>query len=288
VTMPNNPSAPIGIFDSGPGGLAVLREVRRLMPGEDVLYFGDTARQPYGPQPIESVRKYAVEITAWLAKHGAKIVIIGCNTASVAGRQAAQDCFPDLPVLGMIEPAVRAALRSSPRKRIGVWGTEITIQSKAYDQGILKTAPDASVNGQGCPELLRLAEKGQIQDKSPLRQLAWRYYQPLAESGMDTLVLGCTDLTCLRDVIDEVVGPGVHVVDPAEEVVREAQQLLQARDLLQPARDNPPHYRFTITGNNRDDFARFTAAFMDMPRVEVDQIDLQDLQRTIDPAHAGQ
>ena len=148
-------NAPIGIFDSGLGGLAVLREVRRLLPHEDVVFLGDTARQPSGPQPVESVRQYAIENTAYLAPTGAKLVIIACNTASVAGREASQACFPDLPVLGMIGPGVRAALAASQHSRIGVWGTRVTVDSKAYDQRILEAAPNVEVKGVACPDLLR-------------------------------------------------------------------------------------------------------------------------------------
>lgn len=279
MTNKPGPFSPIGIFDSGPGGLAVLQQVRRLLPFEDVLYFGDTARQPYGPQPVENVRRYALEITSWLASQGVKLIIIGCNTASVAGRQAAQALFPDLPVYGMIEPAVQAALRVSPSRRIGVWGTEITVESKAYDSLILAEQPGAQVLGAGCPELLRLAEKGQVDNKSQLKDLAAAYYRPLAAFGIDTLVLGCTDLTCVRDVIDETVAPGVKIVDPAEEVTLFARQYLSENSLLHPTGNTPPQYRFSITGKNLAEFSHFTAQFMGMPEVDVTQIDLDQIQR---------
>ncbi|MGQ9598908.1 MAG: glutamate racemase [Anaerolineae bacterium] len=270
--------APIGIFDSGLGGLAVLREVRRLLPDEHVLFVGDTARQPYGPQPVEDVRQYTIEITGYLARHGVKMVIIACNTASVAGREAAQRCFPELPVLGMIEPGVRAALSISRGNRIGILGTSITIRSKAYDQQIQQADPTMAVLGATCPDLLRLAEKGKVDDRPLLLGLARRYFQPLADSQIDTLILGCTDLTCVRDIIEEVAGRDVVVIDPAEEVVREAHRILQNVGLLRPPGDDPPRTRFLITGDDLANFANFTARFMGWSHVEIDRISLKELE----------
>jgi glutamate racemase len=269
-------NTPISIFDSGPGGLAVLDHVRRLLPDEDVLYIGDTARQPYGPQPREAVSRYAVELTGYLAEQGAKLVIIGCNTASVAGWTAASTAYPKIPVLGMIRPGVRAALQASKSKRIGVWGTELTIQSQAYDELLKQAEPDAFVRGVAAPTLLRLAEKGQIDDRAYLRELSEQYFAPL--HGVDTLILGCTDLTCVRDIIDETIGADVTVVDPAEAVVHEARQLLEAANALRLSHEESPSYSFEITGADVDEFARFTAQFLNLPAVEVNQVDLREVQ----------
>lgn len=274
------PEAPIGIFDSGLGGLAVLREVRRLLPNEDVLFVGDTARQPYGPQPVEDVRRYAIEITGYLVAQGAKIVLIACNTASVAGLEAAQRCYPDLPVRGMIGPGVRAALAASQSSRIGVWGTALTVDNKAYDKLILELDPGMEVLGAACPELLRLAEKGQIDDRPYLLELAREYYQPLARFQADTLILGCTDLTCVRDIAGEAAGEGVTVVDPAEEVVREAREILQEAGALKGPGGAPAAYRFCITGDDVAGFTAFTKRFMDLAHVAVEQISLDELRQT--------
>jgi len=276
--------APIGVFDSGLGGLAVLREVRRLLPHEDVLFLGDTARQPYGPRPVENVRRFAVEITGYLAQQGVKTAIVACNTASVAGREAAQGCFPDLPVLGMIEPGVTGALAASERGRIGIWGTELTVDNKAYDQMILEHDPEMEVLGVACPALLRLAEKGQIDDRAYLLELARRYFQPLAEFRADTLVLGCTDLTCVRDIAEEVAGNGVAVVDPAEEVVRQARRILEDAGALRDPEERPTSYRFLITGDDVASFAAFTARFLDLPQVAVECVDVAEVQRALGEA----
>lgn len=275
---------PIGIFDSGLGGLAVLREVRRLLPHEDVLFLGDTARQPYGPRPIKDVQRYAVEITGYLAQQRVKTVIIACNTASVAGREAAQRCFPVLPVLGMIEPGVAGALAASERGRIGIWGTALTVDNKAYDRLILQRDPEMEVLGVACPELLRLAEKGQIDDRPYLLELARRYYQPLADFEADTLVLGCTDLTCVRDIAVEIAGDRVVVVDPAEEVVRQARQILQQAGALRGPAQTPASYQFLITGDDDVGFAAFAARFLELPQVALGHVDLAEVQRAVGEA----
>lgn len=278
MTVQATRDAPIGIFDSGLGGLAILREVRRLLPDEHVLFVGDTARQPYGPQPVEDVRRYTIEITGYLARQGVKMVIIACNTASAAGGEAAQRCFPELPVLGMIEPGVRAALTMSRGSRIGVWGTGITVRSKAYDQRIVQADPRMEVLGVACPDLLRLAEKGKIDDRPLLLGLAHKYFQPLADFRIDTLILGCTDLTCVRDIVEEVAGPEVVVIDPAEEVVREARRILNDAGLLRPPGGDPPRTRFLITGDDLDNFASFTARFMGWSQVDIERISLKELE----------
>lgn len=281
MTLEMNPGAPIGIFDSGLGGLAVLREIRRLLSNEKVLFLGDTARQPYGPRPVEEVRRFAVEITGYLVQQGVKMVIIACNTASVAGREAAQQAFPDIPVLGMLGPGVRASLSVSRNNRIGVWGTVLTVNTKAYDQLILQLNPDTGVFGVACPELLRLAEKGQVDDRAHLLQLARRYFQPLADLKADTLILGCTDLTCVRDIVEQVVAEDVTVVDPAEEVVCEIREILQDAGGLRSHREGPASYQFLITGNDLANFAAFTARFLGMSHVEVERVSLADVQQAI-------
>jgi glutamate racemase len=279
MTISMNPNAPIGIFDSGLGGLAVLREVNRLLPNEDCLFLGDTMRQPYGPQTIEQVRQYAIEITAYLIEQGAKIVLIGCNTASIAGGDAAQACFPDVPVIGMINPGVQAALRNSKSKRIGVWGTEITIASQAYDRLIVLADPQAQVVGRACPTLLRLAEKGRIDDRPYLLDLATKDFQPVADFKADTLILGCTDFTCVRDVIDETVGDQVVVVDPAEEVVREAGRVLAERGGLNQGQARAAITEYFVTGGDQENFSRFGAKFLGVSSIDVNRVPLTDIQK---------
>ncbi len=284
MTLPVTPDSPIGIFDSGLGGLAVLREVQRLLPRENILFLGDTARQPYGPRTVEEVCRYAVEITGYLIQNGAKMVLIGCNTATVAGLAAAQAAFPGTPIIGMIEPGVRAALKTSRTQRIGVWGTEITIATRAYDDAILAANPNANVTGVSCPVILRLAEKGKIGDTPYLLRLAASDLQPVLDSQADTLILGCTDFTCVRPVIDQVTDGLVTVVDPAEEVVREAEQQLRASGLLR-ASDDLADVVFQITGcADYENFKTFGAQFLGLPEISVTCVPLAQVQAGADIA----
>jgi len=275
--VPITPDSPIGIFDSGLGGLAVVREVRRLLPWENILFLGDTARQPYGPRAVEEVRRFAVEISGYLIHNGAKMVLIGCNTATVAGLDAAQAAFPQVPIIGMIEPGVRAALQASPMRRIGVWGTEITIASQAYDETIHRADPAASVTGVACPTILRLAEKGRIDDTPYLARLASEALQPVLGAQADTLILGCTDFTCLRPLIDQVVAGRVTVVDPAEEVVREAERRLRESHLLRPP-GSSARMAFRITGDDEENFAAFGARFLGLAQIPVSRVPLAEVQ----------
>ena len=178
----------------------------------------------------------------------------------------------------MIGPGVRAALAASQSSRVGVWGTALTVNNKAYDKLILELEPGMEVLGAACPELLRLAEKGQIDDRPYLLELAKGYYRPLAQFQADTLILGCTDLTCVRDIAEEVAGEGVTVVDPAEEVVREAREILQEAGALKGPEVEEAIYRFTITGDDVAGFAAFTQKFIDLTHVAVEQISLAELE----------
>jgi glutamate racemase len=270
-----NPIAPIGIFDSGLGGLAVMREVMKWMPDENILFFGDTLRQPYGPQTIEAVRKYSLEITNYLVRQGAKMVLIGCNTASIAGGNEAQAAHPDIPVIGMIDPGVSAALNTSQSKQIGIWGTEITIASQAYDRAIVQVTPDAKLVGVACSTLLRLAEKGQIDNRPYLRSLIAKDLEPVLSIEADTLILGCTDFTCVRDIIEEVVDGRMVVVDPAEEVARQALRMLG--DIGSNPGVCPPRYEFLITGDDAENFSTFGAKFLDVPEIAVTRVSLDEL-----------
>lgn len=273
-----SPTAPIGIFDSGLGGLAVLREVQRLLPHENILFLGDTARQPYGPRTVEEVRRYSIEISGYLIEQGAKMILIGCNTASVAGGDAAQACFPDTPILGMIRPGVVRAMQTTRTKRIGVWGTEITIASHAYEQALVQADPDVKTLGVACPTLLRLAEKGNIENKPHLLELAAQDFKPIADFQADTLVLGCTDFTCVRDVIDQVVDGRAVIVDPAEEIVREAYHVLGQNGGLNLL-ETQGAMKFVITSDELENFSTFGAKFLNLPHIQVDLVHLEDVER---------
>ena len=265
-------AAPIGIFDAGPGGLAVLKYMMEILPAENVLYLGDTARQPYGPQPVDKVRGYTIEACRYLVQQGVKAILIGCNTASVAGLDEGHKTFTEVPILGMIEPGVRAALRSGDARNIGVWGTELTVESHAYRDAIQQAAADKAVLEVACSDLLRLAELGQIQDKPLITGLVRRYLEPFDAIGMDTLIFGCTDLTCVRPETEQAAGAGVRIIDPAEEIVQDIREILGSQSLLNEQSPADRAYDICITGENTQAFSSFAEAFLGLKSVHVRQV----------------
>ena len=264
----------IGVFDAGPGGLAVVKYMMALLPSENVLYLGDTARQPYGPQTTEKVRSNTLECCKWMAAQGVKAILIGCNTASVAALEAVREEIKDIPVLGMIEPGVRAALRDLGSQRIGVWGTELTVNSHAYKKKINELRPQAQVIESVPLTLLRLAEKGRIQDKGQIKALVEEYLKPFESFDTDALIFGCTDLTCVRQETAEALGEKVKIIDPAEEVVVEIKEWLTGHTCLNQGPTSERNYRICITGSNTNNFLAFTREFLGIESISVEQVDL--------------
>lgn len=265
---------PIGVFDAGPGGLAVVKYMMDLLPAEDVLYLGDTARQPYGPQPPEKVRSNTLECCTWMANQGVKAILIGCNTASVAALEAVREKIKHIPVLGMIGPGVRAALREVGSRHIGVWGTELTVNSHAYKKKLEDLNPQARVMESVPVTLLRLAEKGRIQDKTQIKALVEEYMKPFEGFGMDSLIFGCTDLTCVREETAAALGDQVTIIDPAEEVVVEIRDWLSKHAWLNEQTPSERKYRICITGSDTKDFSTFTGEFLGIELSSVEQVDL--------------
>jgi glutamate racemase len=215
---------PIGVFDSGLGGLTVVRALRKHLPDESILYFGDTARVPYGPKSTETIRRFTREITRFLNLQGVKMVIVACNTCSAT----ALDCVGmdfDGPVLGVIEPGVQAALTATRNHRIGVVGTKATINSGAYEQALLAQYPQMRVFSTTCPLFVPLAEE--LMGNHPAtRLIAEEYLKPLMDQQIDTLILGCTHYPLLRETICQVVGPEITVVDSADCTAMAAARML--------------------------------------------------------------
>lgn len=219
----------IGIFDSGLGGLAVAREVLREMPQEDIIYFADFAHLPYGSRPSEEVEEFTLKAVDFLISKGVKAILIACNTASAAGREEAQKKASEIPVIGMIEPAVKATLAHGNIQKAGVIGTIGTIKSKIYEKTFQAAGTKARIFGNVCPDLLRLAEQGQITDTNIIGELARECVYPLEKEGIDILVLGCTDLTSIKDQLRKVLAPHIKIIDPAKEVARTADEALQMK-----------------------------------------------------------
>jgi glutamate racemase len=232
---------PIGVFDSGIGGLTVVRELVRALPNEAIVYFGDTARVPYGSKSPETVIRYSEEAAALLLSHQVKLIVIACNTATAFAGDRLAASLP-VPVVGVIEPGARAAAEASRSKRVGVIGTLGTIRSGAYDLAVRRKLPDARVYAQACPLFVPLVEEGWANHPAT-RMVAEEYLAPLHEHDVDVLVLGCTHYPLLRDLIGEVMGPGVRLVDSAVETTREVAGVLRRADLLRTS-PSPPEYRF--------------------------------------------
>ncbi len=241
-----NPEGPIGLFDSGVGGLTVVARVRQCLPDESILYFGDTAHLPYGPRPLAEVREYALRISRYLVAEGAKVVVIACNTSTAAALEAAQAELP-VPVIGMVEQGVRAARAVARNGCVGVVATQGTVRSGAYERAFLAARPDLTVVQQACPAFVPLVEAGATDGPEALAT-AREYVAPMSAQGIDTIVLGCTHYPYLAGAIRAVVGPDVALVDPAEELAQALVRLLDERGLRRTAPAEPAH-RYLVSGD---------------------------------------
>ena len=220
-------SAPIGIFDSGVGGLTVLRELTRQLPQESILYVGDTARLPYGDRSPEEIRQFGHEIMTWMMTQNVKMVMMACNTSSALALEQVQQAFP-IPILGLICPGARAAVKAG--RRIGVIATPATAASDAYRQAILEADAEAQVWQMGCPQFVPLIEQGRLQDPATLA-VAKTYLQPLLEANIDTLVHGCTHYPHLEPVFKTFLPDTIKRIDPAYFMVKAAVQELELLNL---------------------------------------------------------
>ncbi len=242
-------NAPIGIIDSGVGGLTVARAILDQLPHEPVLYVGDTARGPYGPLPLPTVRDYALELMDGLVRDdGVKALVIACNTASAACFHLARVRYPGIPVVEVIEPAVRRAVAATRNGTVGVIGTMGTIASRAYDDAFTEAAPDLDVHSAACPAFVDFVERGQTYGRQVLN-MAQVYLAPLMNAGIDTLVLGCTHYPLLTALISNVVGDDVTLISSAEETAKDLYRQLAVHDLFRPEGAGAPVHRFLATGD---------------------------------------
>ena len=225
---------PIGLFDSGVGGLTVLREIARQLPAESTTYFGDTARVPYGSKSRDVITRFSLEITQFLLQEKVKMIVVACNTASAFALAALRARF-DIPVIGVIEPGAQAALSATRTGRVGVIGTEGTIESQAYSEAIHRLKQDIQVFGQACPLIVPLVEEGWL-EKPVALEIVKEYLSPLLTNTIDTLVLGCTHYPLLKNLLARVAGPGVRLIDSAEETTRAVGRELKQRELEAPAK----------------------------------------------------
>jgi glutamate racemase len=223
---------PIGVFDSGLGGLTVVKEMVDRLPHESILYFGDTARVPYGTKSPDTIRRFSREAAHFLLGRDVKMIVVACNTASAHALDVLAGETP-VPVVGVIEAGARAAHHASESGKIGVIGTAGTIASGAYDRAVRALRPAVEVYAQACPMFVPLVEEG-MSDHDAARLIAQDYLAPLRELDIDTLVLGCTHYPAMRKLIGELMGPAVRLIDSAEETALDVARILQEHDLLAP------------------------------------------------------
>jgi glutamate racemase len=269
----------IGVFDSGMGGLTVMRALMDRLPRESFVYLGDTARLPYGSKSAETVKRYAVQCARALMKHDIKLLVVACNTASATALPALTEALSPTPVIGVIEPGAEAAVAAAPSGRIAVIATEGTVKGGAYERAIHARNPSASVTQQPCPLFVALAEEG-LTDGPIAELVAKRYLNPLLATDAaqpECLVLGCTHFPALKNVIGQVAGPGIRLVDSAATTATAVGALLKQKGLTSTRRQ-PDAPRFLAT-DAPERFARVGEIFLGqkIPADAVEQVDLQQL-----------
>ena len=238
--------APIGIFDSGVGGLTVARAILDQLPNESTLYIGDTARGPYGPRPLAEVREFALETMDFLVSQGVKAIVIACNTASAAMLRDARERY-SIPVIEVIQPAVRRAVAATRSGNVGVIGTRATVDSKAYVDAFA-AAPQLNITSIACPLFVEFVERGETSG-TEITKIAREYLAPVMEAKVDTLVLGCTHYPLLTGVISYVMGEGVTLVSSAEETAKDLYRTLVENGLLREQSTTPATHKFLATGD---------------------------------------
>jgi glutamate racemase len=251
---------PIGVFDSGVGGLTVVRSILDALPREAVLYFGDTARYPYGPRSLEEIRAFALQITEHLVEQNVKLLVVACNSATAAALEEVTAAAP-VPVIGVIEPAVRTAIRATRSGRVGLIGTEATVSSGAYQRAFARLDPKGAIEviPQACPLFVEFVERGDTTSER-LFEAAESYLTVLRLARIDTLILGCTHYPLLQGAIHHVMGDDVLLVSSAEETAKEVYEVLAAGGLMAAA-DRRPEHRFESSGDPGS-FARLLTLFM--------------------------
>lgn len=291
-------NAPIGIFDSGYGGLTVLKEIAFRLPQESTIFIGDSARCPYGPRDQEEVRGFTLQICSYLQSLGCKLIVIACNTATAAGLRAAQMEF-DIPIVGVIEAGSRAAAHMTHTRRVGVIATEGTIASGAYEANIKNLDAGIEVLSRATPKFVEIAESGLKHrntakkgdraginaelfgdDWSSYLDIASEYLKPLQESRIDTLVLGCTHFPIVQPLIREILGNDITLVSSAEETAREVSSILERRGALASGAV-PATQTFYTTLDNTEEFEEFGSLVLDAPSIDVEYLQLPEYERDV-------
>ncbi len=264
-------SRPIGVFDSGVGGLTVLHECLVTLPHEDFVYFGDSSpeRFPYGPKPAETIRRYAHEVALHMVERDVKLLVVACNSATAAALPDLQREFT-VPLIGVITPEAHAAVQATRSRRVGVMATEATVRSGRYPAAIAVLDAGVEVTQVACPDLVPLIQNGDVNGLE-LHEAAKRYAEPLKRAQVDTVILGCTHYPLIRPMLQRIFGRGVTLITSAEEVAREVAATLDRRGVgNDPTRDGT--YRFLCTGDEHA-FQEVAGRFLQLPLTEVERVD---------------
>jgi glutamate racemase len=288
---------PIGIFDSGIGGFTVAREIAERLPGESIIYFGDTLRCPYGPRTLFEVKTFAQQISNWLVAQRVKLIVIACNSATAAGLESIQRML-DVPVIGVIEPGARAAVMATRSRRVGVIGTAATIDSGAYTRSIRAIDAGVTVFSTATPRFVEIVEQGLRLDRNPFEdimaqtaaiyirsafaEIARDYLDPLRRCKIDTLVLGCTHYPLLAPLIRSVLGPDIQIISSAEETARDVVDTLGRRGQLAPP-GSEAHYRFATTAPEPAEFAALGSAVFCRPLENLTLVSIEELETALRP-----
>jgi glutamate racemase len=265
---------PIGVFDSGIGGLTVVRALRDLLPHEDIFYIGDTARLPYGGKSKSTIERYSIEISGLLLAENAKMIVVACNTSSSLAISKLREILK-VPVVGVIAPGARAAVKETRNGHIGVIGTKSTILSQSYERAIQALNPKVRVTSQSCPLLVPLVEEAWL-DEEVTREVLHRYLDPVVESGIDTLVLGCTHYPLLAPLIHEVSGPEVRLVDSAMNCAFAVKQMLRECD-LENEREHSGKLNVALTDSSNS----FLGTARKELRLEIDSLETRMVQGVV-------
>ena len=267
-------TSPIGVLDSGVGGLTVAREIMRNLPNEDIVYFGDTARVPYGSKSKDNIIRYSRQIIHFLQTKGVKAIVIACNTASALALETVKDEF-DIPIIGVVEPGARAALAVTETKKIGVIGTEATVRSAMYEKIIQGTRPDVSVLAKACPLFVPLVEEG-FKKHHVTDEIIDYYLASLKESDIDALILGCTHYPLLRSKIRDYVGEKITLVNPAYETAMDLKVILQENDMENPdVEGDHGSYSFYVS-DAADKFKQFANSILPYDIEMTKQINIEE------------
>ena len=262
---------PIGVFDSGVGGLTVAKEIMHQLPQEKIIYFGDTARVPYGSKSKETVTMYSRQIIRFLQTKHVKAIVIACNTASAFALETVKNEL-NLPIVGVVKPGAKTAAQTTRNGNIGVIATEGTINSGIYTEFLAQLKPELHVYGKACPLFVPLVEEGWINDPVT-KMIVSRYLTDLMEKDIDTLVLGCTHYPLLRHIIREVVGENISLVNPAYETARSLKQLLEEKNLLNENQKQPEHTFFVSDGAEK--FRQFANTILPCNMIETKDVHLE-------------